>query len=300
METNASFPNSLKKTLEAIITDNDGVNASMQFPKYMKRAPIEDAYVDDAEYAGPGTASEYFEGQELEAGQLYEGPLTRYRARNFGLRLIISNNALDDNKYPEVIKAAKRLKVAMARTMDIDAANVLNRAATTGYVGGDGQTLASASHTLAAGGTFSNTLATPMSPSQAALMVVRQNVMKLPGVDGVIEGYEIEKILHPIDQTCIWEIILGTQKSTGNNFNDINVVSSSKMGYENIPVKHWSASTTNWAVTTSCDDGLKWYDRKKPSSQMWPDNDIQGTVYAITARWTRGWTNARGFYFSAA
>ena len=172
---------------------------------------------------GPGLAAETDEGEEIAVGTIREGFLKRYTPRKFALKLIVTDEAMEDNKYPETLRLAKRLDRAIYKTADIDATNILIRAANATYVGGDGVSLASAAHTLPAGGTFSNTLATPMAPSALALATVRSLVMKLPGHDGVTEGYDIKKVVGPTEQWAAWKTILGSEKSPeAGNFAAIN------------------------------------------------------------------------------
>lgn len=298
--TNSTQYRALKATLDTVITDkSDNLESNAIYKKVFAVSSMTDAYDDDAEVAGPGLASEKAEAQEFDVGTIVEGVTTRYWARRFGLKMIVSEEALADGKYAKYIDAGKRSKRAMFKTIEIDAANVLNRATNTSYVGGDGLCLANASHTLPNGGTFSNTLATPMSPSRAALIVVSQNVMQLPGHDGLVEGYSIEKVVCPVAQYYAWEGIVGSEKVPESNNNEINVVRS-LIKPDVVPVKYWTASTTNWLVITDAPDGLKFKFRKKPTSRTWTDNDIEGLKYQISARWARGWSNPRGVYFSNA
>src|SRR5689334_4682382 len=97
----------------------------------------------------------------------------------------------------------------------------------TSFVGGDGLPLASASHTLPQGGTFSNTLAVPQSPSVAAVIVATTQAKKLPGHDGITEGYEPKCIGCPVDQWAAWSVILNsTHKPEPGEFNATNVVNT--------------------------------------------------------------------------
>ena len=84
--------------------------------KIFEEGSMDDNFVDDLEYGGPGLASEKPEASEVQAGSIKEGYLTRYMARTFALKLIISDEALEDAKYDKVIMAAKRLKRAMNKT----------------------------------------------------------------------------------------------------------------------------------------------------------------------------------------
>ncbi len=290
----------LKNTLDSIITDKNSEGAGdLACTKYMTEESMSDNYVDDLENGGPGLLSERSEGQALEVGTLYEGALTRYISRKFGGILAITEELDEDGKYNDkYIDAARRLKRALYKTLEVDCANVLNRATNTGYTGGDGLSLANSAHTIPGGGTFSNTLATPLGPSRAALITVVQNVMLLPGHDGVTEGYKVKAVVHPVAQWGAWKGILGSEKVPESANNEPNVVYG--MGIKQIPVPFWSASTTNWLVLTDVMDGLKLKWRRKPKSRTWYDEDVEIIKHGLSARWARGWSDPRGVYFSNA
>jgi hypothetical protein len=292
---------SLKRTLDKIVTDDsDGYESKALFKKWCEIDEMEDNYHDDLEVGGPGLASETPEATEFGTGDIKEGYLTRYMARKFGLKLVVTQEALDDGKYDKVIMAAKRLKRALWKTADIDATNMLIRATSSSYVGGDGVALASASHTLPLGGTFSNTMATPMSPSRQAITIATTMMRKFPGHDGVTEGVEPVAVLHPLDQWSVWEEILrSTHAPEAGEFNRINVVNSS-LDIKPIPLKYWNNTTTKFAIQTDCDYGLCFKWRKRPSSNTWKENGQELTLYSISARWSRGWSDPRCLVFSDA
>lgn len=299
LTTSTAFK-TLKATLDNIITDkSDGYEAGMVCTKYFASGSMDDNYVDDLENGGPGLATEKTEGQALDVGSLYEGALTRYIARKFGLILQITEELDEDGKYNDkYVDAARRLKRAVYKTLEVDCANVLNRAANAAYTGGDGLSLANASHTIPGNaGTFSNTLATPFSPSRAALIVVMQNVKLLPGHDGVVEGYDLDTLVSPVAQMGAWQGILGSDKVPESPNNETNIIYKIA---KYVPVSYWSGSTTNWGVTTDVPGGLKLKWRRKPKSRTWYDEATEIMNYGISARWARGWSDPRGFYFSNA
>lgn len=283
----------LKPVLNSIVDDDtDGVESDAMFPKWMDVETSEDAYEDDLEMGGPGLASEVEEGGFMQIGTIAEGAVTRYRHRKFGLKMVVTEEALDDNKYQsKVIKAAKRLKRALWKTAEIDACNVLARGFNTAYVGGDGLPLFSASHTLPQGGTYSNLMGTAMTPSRAAYIAAKTQLKQMVGHDGIREGYEDECVLCPSDQWAIWAGIFGSQKVPESNNNEINVLHSDAPDV--YALVHWSNTTTNWAVKSNAMDGFKWYWRKRPRSKTWVDNDQGLMKYSIDARWSRGWSNPR-------
>ena len=292
--------NSFKETLDSIVDDRLGENESaLVCKKWMKVGSMDEAYVDDLEMGGPGLAAETDEGEEITVGTIREGFLKRYIPRKFALKLIVTDEAMEDNKYPETLRLAKRLDRAIYKTFDIDMTSILIRATNTSYVGGDGVPLASAAHTMPGGGTFSNTLSVPMAPSALALATVRSLVMKLPGHDGITEGYDIKKVVFPTEQWAVWKQILGSEKSPeAGNFAAINAVYD--LDIKPVPVKYWNNTTTNWGVITDVDNGIQAKWRRKPKSNSWVENDNETMKYSVSARWASGWSDARGFFFSNA
>lgn len=283
----------LKETLEEIVDDDtDGSASDLPVFKLFEEGNMADQFVDDLEYGGPGLAVEKPEAVETQAGTIKEGYLTRYMARTFGLKLIISDEAIEDSKYDKVINAAKRLKRAMVKTVEIDATNVFVRMFNSSYVGGDSVSLGSASHTLPQGGTFSNQMAVPMAPSVAAVIVATTQIMKYPGHDGIVEGYSGQCVGCPVDQWAAWKVILNsTHKPEAGEFNAINVANG--LGLDVYPLKQWTNSTTNWFIRTDVDNGLKWLWRRQPKGRAWVDNDHEVKKFSISARWARGWSDPR-------
>lgn len=286
--------NSLKATLDLIVDDNtDGYDKAALLHQWMDEMPMEDNYEDDLESGGPGLASEKPEGAEIATGTIREGYITRYIARTFALKLIITEEAIEDRKYPKIINAARRLKRALWKTADIDATNILVRGFNTAFVGGDGQPLWSESHTLPHGGTFSNIMATPLSPSRAAVVVGTSQIRKYPGHDGITEGYEPRIVVCPTEQWATWEgLIRSRMDPTTGAFNEINVVNQT-LDLRAVPNKYWSDTTTRWAMLTDCEYAINFRWRRRPRSRTWVDNDQELMKYGISARWARGWSDPR-------
>jgi hypothetical protein len=291
----------LKDTLEDIDTDEHGSEGSKAvFTKWMNVKTMADNYIEFYEVAGSGLAGEKPEGESIPVGTIYEGPLTRFNARTYGQRMIVSDEALEDMKYDKVIMAAKRNNRSLWKLGDFDATLILVRATSSSYVGGDGQPLASTSHTLPGGGTYSNMLATAMSPSKASLVIAQAQLMQQVGHDGLIDGVEAKKAVFPVQQWGVWREILGsTNDPTPGAFNAINPINRD-LNITPVPVKYWTNTTTNWALITDADLGLMWFWRRKPKSNTWVTEDKTMMNYAITARWSRGWVNPRSVLFSNA
>lgn len=291
----------LKETLEGIDTDEHGNEGSKAvFPKWLTVKNMEDNYIEYYEIAGGGMAGEKPEGESMPVGTIIEGPLTRFNARTYGQRIIVSDEAMEDLKYDKVIQAAKRNLRSLWKLADFDATLMLTRATNSAFVGGDGQPLASTAHVLPNGSTYSNMFPVAMSPSKAALVIAAAQLKQQVGHDGLIDGVEIEKVVFPVQQWGVWEELLGSSYDpTPGAYNAINVVNR-KLKITPVENKYWTSSTTNWALLTDADLGLMWFWRRKPRSSTWVTEDKTMMNYGVTARWSRGWVNPRAFFFSNA
>jgi hypothetical protein len=298
VSTSAVFA-TLQATLSEVIQDKtDGIEGKLAFTKYLDMGTMKGAFVDDAEFAGPLLVHEKPEGSAMDHSVIKQGALTRYMARTFAQQIDFTREVVDDCKYDQVLQAGRLQKRAIYITADIDAALMLVRATTAGYVGGDGQVLASASHTLPHGGTFSNIMATAMSPSRMAFNIAATTLKKQVGHDGNIAPLEPTKVLCPVEQIYTWEeIVLSPKAPEAGQFNAINTVNKHYGDIEIVPIPYWNTTATNWALKTDAENGICWKWHTRPETNTWKDNSGVILCHSIYARWSRGWTDPRGIYF---
>ena len=292
----STIANSLKLTLNKIIDDDMDVKSKSMFLKWCNIQSMDDNWVDDLEMGGTGLLSEKAEGSDMAVGGIQEGIVTRYLSRTFAQKILITEEAMEDKKYPEAIQLSERLKRAGWKTADIDATLMLVRATNSSFVGGDAVSLASTSHTLPAGGTFSNMMTVAASPSRIAVAQLMSQAKKLPGHDSITEGYGFKCVVCPVEQWYVWEGLTKSDKAPEPGaFNEINVV---KGMFEDVyPLPFWNNTTTNWGVITDADNGLNFKWRRKFRSRTWVDNDQEVMKHGLSARWSRGWSDARGILF---
>lgn len=290
----------LKETIDTVIVDPKYGENDLVCRKYLERKTMSDNYEDDIGIAGAGLASETAEGTAIPAVTITEDYVTRYFARKFTAKLMITEETVEDCKYPVVTDMARFLKRSMFKTMDIDMTFLLVRATNANYVGGDGVALASTAHTLANGGTFSNMFAVAQSPSRLALINATSQIRKYPGHDGITEGYEPKKIVCPTEQWAVWAGILkSTHAPEAGQFNEINVVNS-ELDLSVVDIPYWDNTTTAWGIITDAPNGLQYRVRRRPRTNDWVDNEQEVMNYSISARWSRGWSDPRGFFYSDA
>lgn len=298
----STIANQLKDTLDGVLVDKtDGIESKAVYKKYMDVGNMADAYIDDLEMGGMGLLSEKPEGTEIQTGTIREGFLKRYTPRVLAGKLIITREAMDDGKYPEAIDMARHLKRSGLLTIEYDCAILLGRATNSSYVGGDGVPLASTAHTLPNGGTFSNKLGTPASPSRIALTNAIAQLDHYPGMDGLITPVEATDVVFPSEQWGVWDGIFASEKSPEpGNFAETNAIKRNESQINQVRVPFWTATTTQWFLKTNAPKGLRFLWRRKPSTRTWVDNDNDVMKHSYSQRYALGWTNARGVLWSDA
>jgi hypothetical protein len=299
MPTTSDFYLAVHDPLSSIIDDKtDGLEASMQFRDWMMEKTMAEAYEDDLEVYGPGLLSQKAEMQAIAIGTHGQGAKFRYIPTPFAGQLLYSKELVRDAKYAQVLRPAKRLKRAAVKTVEVDTAQMLVFGFDTNYTFGDGTPLFSASQPLPGGGTFSNLMATPASPSRAALISLTSQMRKTASHDGIDEMYEPKRVVCPTEQWAVWEEILGSAKAPeAGQFNAINVLHN-KPGLERevVALTYWNNTTTNWAVLTNCDNGpqLRW--RDKMESDDWLDNERGTLHYSVYMRYAYGISDKRAIF----
>lgn len=293
----AAIYNALKNTLNSIITDkSDGVESSALINKWLDVKTMKDHWEEDQEYGGPGLASETDEGTEIPSGTITEGTATRYTSKKFALKIVVTDEAMEDKKYDRVLMCANRLKRALWKTIDIETTQMLVRMFNASYTGGDGVALGSASHTLPGGGTFSNVMGTPAAPSVTSMITAVANVRKFPGHDGLTEGYKVTHALFPVEQWGTWSALLKSEfNPVADNFAEVNVVKSD-LNITPVGNHYWGNTETHWALLTDAPDGLNIRFRRRPKNNTWMENGQELMCYSISARWARGWSDPRAIY----
>lgn len=287
---------SLKRTLDKIVDDDmDGYDSpkKSQYKLWCKESDMPDNWVDDLEMGGPGLWSRKPEGQNIQVGNIDEGVRIRYIAATYAKQLNVTREALEDSKYEKVLRMGRRLKRVGKKTVDIDAHSLLINGFDSTFPGADGVELWGASHPLPGGGTFSNIAAAPAAPSVAALAPIISQIKKMVGHDGIAEGYEPVRILHPTEQWQDWSAILKSALDpVASNLSKINVIKSD-YDLKSASLKFWDNTTTHWAVQTDVEDQLQVKWRRRMESQSWVDNSGMNLSYSCSARWIAGYSDPR-------
>ena len=257
------------------------------------------AFEEDVGMSGLGLAQLKPETGSVSYDSMQQGYISRYTHATYALGFLVSREAFEDDQYDVVAeKRAKALAFSMRQTKEIIGANVYNRAFTTGYNGGDGVVLCSASHPNVAGGVQSNT-ATAATLSEASLEAAVVQMGKWTNDRGLKIQVMPQRLIIPVDLEFEANRILGSEYRVGTANNDINAIKTLQKFPGGVTVNHYLTSTTNYFIKTSVGDGMKYFERSADTFSEDNDFDTTNAKFKAYGRYSFGWTDWRGLWGNA-
>lgn len=252
-------------------------------------------YEEDVEEPGFGLASSAGEGSSTTYVGTSQGTVSRYTHVEYKLGFIVTRAERDDNLYEK--RAGKRtraLAFSFRQTEENIAANVYNRAQTSGYTGGDGVVLSSASHPCL-NGNQSNRLATAADMSQTSIEDLCIQIMNATDTNGLKVGIMPKSLIVPPalgpEATRILESQL--QYDTANNA--VNAIKT--MGLiPKLVINHYLTDTDAYFIRTNIPDGMKWFWRVRTEFAQDGDFDTDNMKFKGYMRCVAGWSDFRGLY----
>lgn len=253
-------------------------------------------FEEDVGISGFGLAQLKPEGSGINYDTMTQGFTTRYTHQVFALGFKITREMVEDDQYGFISKKrAQALARSMRQTKDTNGANVLNRAFTAGFVGGDGIILSSNAHVNVAGGTWSNILTTAANLSEAALEQATIDIMRFTDDRGLKINVRPQALIIPPDLVYEANRILESQGRVGTPNNDVNVLKM--MGkIPKIIVNQYLTSQKAYWLQTDVQDGLKYFERRADSFDLDNEFDTENMAFKATGRYVFGWTDPRAVY----
>ena len=222
--------------------------------------------------------------------------LQRYVYNVYGLAFALTKVLVEDGDHIRIGQTyAKHLAQSLVETKELLAANVLNRAFNSSYVGGDGVSLTNTSHPIV-NGVFSNQLATSANLSQTSLEQMLIQVRQAVDNNGKKIRLQPEKLVIAPGNVFQAEVLLKSVLRTGTANNDINPVKSIGLLPEGAAVISRLTSATNWWVQTDAPEGMKLMMRRGLEKTMEGDFETDSMRYKATERYTISWTDPRAMF----
>lgn len=254
------------------------------------------AFEEDVSLSSLGLAAVKSEGASISYDSERQGFTTRYQHVVYALGFIITREMYEDDQYDIVgKKKANALARSMRQTKEIVAANVYNRAVTSGYTGGDGVVLLSASHVNAAGGTYSNIQSADLS--EAALEQAFIDIEGFTDDRGLTIACKPKSLIIPRQLRFEAHRILKSDGRVDTADNTANALKDAGL-FTNIVVNHYLTDADAWFIRTDVPDGMKYFERRGDQFEMDNDFDTENAKFKATGRYSFGWSDPRGIYGS--
>jgi len=263
------------------------------------------AYEEDIGVTGFGLPSIKTEANAIVYHEEQQGFLTRYTPVVWASGFIISEEAMDDDLYDTIgQRRTEGLAYSMRQGEEIVAANVLNRAFNTSYVGGDAATLiasagggGSASHPNVSGGTWTNGVATAADLSEAALEQAKIDIDDFRDDRGKRMQANIKQLIIASSNQFEATRILGSSERTGTADRDLNAMYTNGT-VPKIIVNNYLTDADAWFIQTDIPNGMLKYERKAMAFAVDNDFDTSNAKFKVTHRYSLGFTDQRCMYGS--
>ena len=260
----------------------------------------ERSFEEETKLSGFSAAPVKNEGSAIAYDNAQEAWTARYNHETIALGFSLTEEAIEDNLYDSLsARYTKGLARAMAYTKQVKAAAVLNNGFTAGYVGGDGTTLFSATHTLVSGGVNSNIPSTPADLNETSLEAAVIQIAAWTDERGLLIAAKPKKLIVPPALQFVATRLLETELRVGTADNDINALKNNGSIPEGYAINHFLTDTNAWFLTTDVPNGMKHFVRSPLSNSMDGDFDTGNVRYKSRERYSFGWSDPLGMFGSA-
>ena len=257
------------------------------------------AFEEEVLIVGFGNARDKSEGQGVAYDQASEGFTARYTHETVALAFALTEEAVEDNLYDRLgARYTKALARSMAHTKQVKAANVLNNAFSSSFLGGDGKSLVATDHPLAGGGTFSNRPSAFSDLNETSLENALISISTFVDDRNMILALQGTKLIVPPQLQFVADRLLETPGRVETADNDINAIRNMGLLPQGYAVNHFLTDTDAFYVLTDCPDGFKHFERSPISTSMEGDFNTGNVRYKARERYSFGFSNPRAVFAS--
>jgi hypothetical protein len=249
--------------------------------------------------SGFGEAPIKGEGAAVNYDTAQESWTSRFTHETIALAFALTEEAIEDNLYDTLSSRYTRaLARSMQQTKQVKAANVLNNAFSSSYVGGDGVELCSTAHPTVANVDLRNELSTPADLNETSLEQALIDIADFKDERNLKVNAQARKLIIPPALQFVADRLLETPGRVGTSDNDINALRNMGMVSEGYAVNHYLTDTDAFFIKTDVPNGLKHFVRTPVSTSMEGDFETGNVRYKARERYSFGWSDWRGIFGS--
>ncbi len=256
------------------------------------------AFEEEVMLGGFGNAEVKPEGSGVVYEQAQETFTARYSHETIALAFSLTEEAVEDNLYDKIsTRYTKALARSMANTKQIKAANVLNRAFNSSFLGGDDKELCATDHPTLSG-TQKNELSTAADLNETSLEQMLIDIADMKDERGMKIALRGMKMIIPVNLQFVAERLMKSAGRVGTADNDLNAVRSMGMVPQGYVVNNFLTDTDAFFIKTDAPNGLKMFTRAPIRTAMEGDFDTGNVRYKARERYSFGFSDWRGIFGS--
>ena len=256
------------------------------------------AFEEEVMLGGFGNAEVKPEGSGVVYESAQETFTARYTHETIALAFSLTEEAVEDNLYDKIsTRYTKALARSMANTKQIKAANVLNRAFNSSFLGGDDKELCATDHPTLSG-TQKNELSTAADLNETSLEQMLIDIADMKDERGMKIALRGMKMIIPVNLQFTAERLMKSAGRVGTADNDINAHRSMGMVPQGYVVNNFLTDTDAFFIKTDAPNGLKMFTRAPIRTAMEGDFDTGNVRYKARERYSFGFSDWRGIFGS--
>ena len=256
------------------------------------------AFEEEVMLGGFANAAVKPEGQGVSYDDAQETYTARYTNETIALAFSLTEEAVEDNLYDKLsTRYTKALARSMANTKQVKAANILNRAFNTSYLGGDDKELCATDHPTLSGNQ-KNELSTAADLNETSLEQALIDIADMKDERGLKIALRGMKMIIPVNLQFVAERLMKSAGRVGTADNDINAIKSMGMVPEGYVVNNFLTDTDAFFIKTDAPNGMKHFTRAPIRTAMEGDFDTGNVRYKARERYSFGWSDWRGIFGS--
>jgi hypothetical protein len=259
----------------------------------------ERAFEEEVMLSGFGEAPIKGEGAAVVYDTAQESFTSRYTHETIALAFALTEEAIEDNLYDTL---SSRYTRALARSMNttkqVKAANVLNNAFNSSFVGGDGKELCATDHPTVGNIDLRNELSTASDLNETSLEQSLIDIADFKDERGLKINAQATKLIIPPALQFVADRLMESPGRVQTSDNDINAIRNMGMVPQGYVVNNYLTDTDAFFIKTDVPNGLKHFVRTPVQTSMEGDFETGNVRYKARERYSFGFSDWRGIFGS--
>ena len=259
----------------------------------------ERAFEEEVMLSGFGEAPTKGEGAAVVYDTAQESFTSRYSHETIALAFALTEEAIEDNLYDTL---SSRYTRALARSMNttkqVKAANVLNNAFNSSFVGGDGKELCATDHPTVGNIDLRNELSVAADLNETSLEQALIDIADFKDERGLKINAQAVKLIIPPALQFVADRLMESPGRVQTSDNDINAIRNMGMVPQGYVVNNYLTDTDAFFIKTDVPNGLKHFVRTPVQTSMEGDFETGNVRYKARERYSFGFSDWRGIFGS--